>query len=159
MSEESAIQQELETKFPNLQGKIKIARPRRIFVEVASIDFAQVFDYIVKQMNFNVLCTITGLDQGATLGVVYHLAQENKIVLNLATELHKLSPIIQSVTPYFASAEIYEREMVDLLGVDVRGLAPGNRYPLPDDWPKEVYPLRKDWNLGMLLKKEARNNA
>jgi NADH:ubiquinone oxidoreductase subunit C len=159
MSEETAIQEELQAKFPQLQGKITIPRERRIFVEVTAVNFAQVFDYAVKQMNFNVLCTITGLDNGPTLGVIYHLARENRIVLNLATELHKIGPIIPSVISYFPSAEIYEREMVDLLGVEVRGLPPGSRYPLPDDWPKEVYPLRKDWNLTMLLKKEARQNG
>lgn len=159
MSEETDIQQELESKFPDLQGKITNPRPRRIFAQVTAIHFADVFDYVVRKMNFNVLCTITGLDQGPTLGVIYHLARENRIVLNLATDLHKLGPIIQSVTPYFPAADAYEREMVDLLGVEVRGLPPGNRYPLPDDWPKEVYPLRKDWNLSMLLKKEARKNG
>jgi membrane-bound hydrogenase subunit beta len=159
MSEETAIQEELQSKFPYLAGQIRIARARRIFVDVTAINFAEVFDYVVKKMNFCVLCTITGLDLGPTLGVVYHVARDSGIVLNLMTNLHKLGPIIASVTPYFASAEIYEREMVDLLGVEVRGLPPGSRYPLPDDWPKEVYPLRKDWNLTMLLKKEARKNG
>lgn len=159
MSQETDIQQELVTKFPQLEGKFRIARNRRIFVQVKAIEFPQIFDYVVRSMGFNVLCTITGLDQGPTLGVIYHLAKDNKVVLNLATDLHKLGPIIQSVTSYFSSAEVYEREMVDLLGVEVRGLPPGGRYPLPDDWPKEVYPLRKDWNLSMLLKKEARRNG
>lgn len=159
MSEEAAIQQELESKFPHLQGKMTNPRPRRVFAQVAAANFAEVFDYAVKKMNFNVLCTITGLDQGETLSVIYHLAQENKIVLNLATDLQKLDPSIQSVTSYFPSADCYEREMVDLLGIKVQGLPPGNRYPLPDDWPKEVYPLRKDWNLNMLPDKEARKNG
>ena len=45
----------------------------------------------------------------------------------------------------FPAAHIYERELVDLLGAKVEGLPPGNRYPLPDDWPEVQYPLRKDW--------------
>ena len=34
--------------------------------------------------------------------------------------------------------------------MQVQGLPPGNRYPLPDDWPQGQYPLRKDWNVSML---------
>jgi Ni,Fe-hydrogenase III component G len=37
--------------------------------------------------------------------------------------------------------------MMDLFGMQVEGLPPGNRYPLPDDWPPNQYPLRKDWKL------------
>ena len=45
----------------------------------------------------------------------------------------------------FPAAEIYERELIDLLGAKVAGLPEGKRYPLPDDWPAGEYPLRKDW--------------
>jgi NADH:ubiquinone oxidoreductase subunit C len=156
MTDETTIQRELTAKFPFLQDKIKLVRARRLTVQVPVLNLPEVFDHLVRQMDFTILCTITGLDLGATLGVIYHLAQPvSGVVLNLSTEVHKLAPIVKSVTPYFSSAEVYEREMVDLLGIEVRGLPPGSRYPLPDDWPKEVYPLRKDWNLSMLLKKEA----
>jgi len=106
-------------------------------------------------MDFSILCAITGLDQGATLGVMYHLARQNGTVLTLLAAVPKEAPILQSVTDYFPAADVYEREMVDLLGMDVRGLPQGSRYPLPDDWPKNVYPLRKDCDLSVLDRKEA----
>jgi len=34
---------------------------------------------------------------------------------------------------------------MDLFGAKVEGLPEGPRYPLPDDWPKNQFPLRKDW--------------
>jgi Ni,Fe-hydrogenase III component G len=67
------------------------------------------------------------------------------ILINLKTSAPKENPQIKSITQYFPSAEIYERELVDLFGAKVEGLAPGNRYPLTDDWPPGEYPLRKDW--------------
>ncbi len=103
-------------------------------------------------MEFSILCTITGLDLGDKLGVIYHLARVDGTVLNLSTSVSKEEPVIQSVTPYFPAADAYEREMVDLLGMQVQGLPPGYRYPLPDGWPEGQYPLRKDWNAGMLEK-------
>jgi NADH-quinone oxidoreductase subunit C len=34
---------------------------------------------------------------------------------------------------------------MDLFGFKVEGLAMGNRYPLTDDWPRDAFPLRKDY--------------
>lgn len=85
---------------------------------------------------------------------MYHLARPAGIMLTLSTSVPKQAPILQSVTGYFPAADVYEREMVNLLGMDVRGLPPGSRYPLPDNWPTGVFPLRKDWNLKMLTTKE-----
>jgi membrane-bound hydrogenase subunit beta len=145
MTPEQRIEQELAKTFPFLQGKIVVARARRIFVDVPAAQFRKVFEYLVGEAGFTILCTITGLDQGATLGVLYHLAQEGGIVLTAATAVPKEAPVIQSVTSTFPAADAYEREMVDLLGMQVEGLGPGSRYPLPDDWPAGEYPLRKDW--------------
>ena len=145
MSPEQQIELNLAKTFPTLQGKIRIQRARRIFVDVGAERFAEVFDYLVHRAGFTILCTITGLDLGATLGALYHLAQESGIVLTVAIAVPKEAPVIRTVTSTFPAADAYEREMVDLLGMQVEGLAPGNRYPLPDNWPAGQYPLRKDW--------------
>ena len=105
------------------------------------------FDYVVKNMKFCVLGAITGLDEGATLGLIYHLGRENGIVLNLSTSVPKEKPVLKTVTSYFPAADVYEREVIDLLGFQIEGLPEGNRYPLTDDWPAGQYPLRKDWKM------------
>jgi Ni,Fe-hydrogenase III component G len=66
-------------------------------------------------------------------------------MLNLKTWVLKENAAIKTVTDTFSAADIYEREISDLLGIKMEGLAPGRRYPLPDDWPDGEYPLRKDW--------------
>jgi Ni,Fe-hydrogenase III component G len=88
---------------------------------------------------------MTGLDEQDKLSVIYHIAQDRNIMINIKTSVPKDNPRLRTVTSYFPSADAYERELVDLLGVQVEGLPPGNRYPLPDDWPKGQFPLRKDW--------------
>ncbi len=112
--------------------------------------FADVFEFVVKQMNFTILCAITGMDHGATMGVIYHLAREGGCVLNLSVQVPKEKPVLRTVTGYFPAAEAYERELADLFGFQVEGLPPGSRYPLPDDWPQGQYPLRKEWKVEML---------
>jgi Ni,Fe-hydrogenase III component G len=145
MDELLAIQADLVKKFPQLAGKIRTPRVRRMFADVAIHDLGTIFDYLVKDLRFSILCTITGLDQGDTLGVIYHLARESGVVLNLCSAVPKGNPVLQTVTGSFPAAELYEREMADLLGMKVEGLPQGPRYPLPDDWPQGEYPLRKDW--------------
>ena len=157
MTEEQQVQDQLVAAFDFLKDKVTVARPRRMFAEVSVVNFPAVFDHVVRKMGFTILCTITGLDEGSTLGVMYHMARIDGVVLTLVTAVHKIGPVLTSVTSYFPAAEVYEREIVDLLGVEVRELPPGHRYPLPDDWPAGVFPLRKDWNLKMLMRKEANN--
>lgn len=145
MSKEENIQQELVKQFPFLEGKFKIQRERRIFVEVLEVNFLKIFGYAAEQLKFGFLNTITGLDEGANLSFIYHLSGENGIILNIKVSVPKENPVILTVTHYFPAATLYERELVDLLGAKVQGLPEDKRYPLPDDWPIGEYPLRKDW--------------
>jgi len=152
MANEEAIKNELLSKFQFLGEKLRVQRERRIFLDVDYSKFFDVFDYAVKNMNFSVLCTITGLDEGENLAFYYHLAKRDGTMLNIKTFAPKNSPVIKTVTGYFPGAHIYERELEDMFGAKVEGLSPGKRYPLPDDWPVGQYPLRKDWTKEQLKK-------
>jgi len=153
MSNEQAIQKELQEKFPYFSEKINITRDRRIWAEVESANFFEAFDYIVKKMDFPILCLIIGLDSGDNLEFIYNLARRDGTMLNLKTFVPKSNPVHKTVTvDYFPGAELYERELVDMFGAKIDGLPEGNRYPLPDGWPEGQYPLRKDWTPDMLDK-------
>jgi Ni,Fe-hydrogenase III component G len=155
MNEEN-IKQELENKFNYLQGGVVIQRKGRMFVNVPLEKFEEVFNYVLKQMGFLALSAITGLDRGDGFEVIYHLNRQGMVLLNLSVILNRENPEINSVSSICPSADIYERELVDLLGIKVKGLVPGHRYPLTDDWPKGEYPLRKDWKCPV-GKKEVQN--
>ena len=143
---EEEIKKELAGKFSGISASLKIARARRIFAEVNQEEFMKVFSYVAKDLGFSHLCTITGLDEQDRFSFLYHLAQDSGIILNLKTSVSKENPTIKTVTSFFAGADIYERELMDLFGIKVEGLTSGSRYPLPDDWPVDQFPLRKDWH-------------
>ena len=145
MTHEESIVQGLTGKFAYLADTVKVQRIRRIIADVDQPHFEEVFAYARNELGFTVLCTITGLDEGATMGFIYQMARTDGIVFSLKFSAPKDKPVIQTMIRYFPSAEIYERELMDLLGAQVEGLGPGNRYPLPDTWPRDEYPLRKDW--------------
>jgi membrane-bound hydrogenase subunit beta len=147
---EQNIQQELEKAFPDLTGKFTLQRARRIWVEIPMDTLLSVVAYAKDELGFGMLCTITGTDEGEHLGLMYHLASDEGVVLTLVVAAPKDGPGPQTVTPHFPHADLYEREVVDLLGARIQGLPEGNRYPLPDGWPEGQFPLRKDWTREML---------
>lgn len=142
---EQEILQKLAEKFPYLKDKGRVARARRIFVDVPNEHFRVVLGFAMKDLGFSILTTMTGTDDGETLGFMYHLASFNGMILNLKISAPKTNPVIKTVTDLFPSGEMYEREVEDLLGAKVEGLAPGRRYPLHETWPEGQHPLRKDW--------------
>lgn len=145
MSFEEEAQKNLIQRFPYLEGKIRTPRAKRVFLEVAKDQFKEVFDYAVKEQQFNFLCSLIGLDAGEMIGLIYVLAHPKGTTLNIQTGIPKNNPVFNSITPIFPAAEVYERELVDLLGAKIEGLPSGSRYPLTDDWPIDQFPLRKDW--------------
>lgn len=142
---EESLAKLLLGSFPFLEGRIEVRRERRIWVEVEEERFRDVFDRAAGELGFGSLCIITGLDEGDSLGFIYHLADESGIMLNIHTKAPKPAGRIATVTDRFPAAHIYERELVDLFGAKVEGLPPGKRYPLPDGWPEGEHPLLKDW--------------
>jgi membrane-bound hydrogenase subunit beta len=146
-TQEEKFRDDLAGRFPELADKIVIQRSRRIWVDVPLGRFGEVFDHCTGPLGVTILLILTGLDETetGTFGVIYHLSRPDGVVVNLKTHLPKDHPELKSITDRFPSAEAYERELVDLLGVRVTGLPEGPRYPLPDNWPEGEYPLRKDW--------------
>jgi len=143
--QEETIQQNLIAQFPALDGRITIQRARRVWVDVPLEQFHPVLDHCDGRLDVNILLTITGLDEAENFGVIYHMAGTDGIIVNLKVRVPKDKATLRSVTSRFPSAEAYERELKDLLGIEVTGLPEGPRYPLPDKWPDGQYPLRKDW--------------
>ena len=126
----------LKTSFP---------RPRRCFADVPRERLREVLAHAIGELAFDSLCAITGLDEGESLAAIYHLSGPHGIVLSLTVRVPKTAPVLQSVTDLFPGCADYERELDDLLGFVIEGLPPGRRYPLPDDFPRDQKPLRKDF--------------
>ncbi len=145
MSKEETIQNRLQTQFDFLTDKVRVQRARRLWLEVDYGRFRPVLEYAIGSLGFNLLCTLTGLDDGDRLGLIYHIADPEGTVLNIKTSVSMQDPVFNTITDLFPAAEDYEKEIVDLLGGKVLGLKPGFRYPLTDDWPADQHPLRKSW--------------
>jgi len=129
--------------------ELKVPRERRIFVRIKKESFREAVDYLVNQLGFRHLSTITGVDLGKEIELLYHLAH-NGIELSLGLSLPKDNTCISTITDLIPGAVLYEREVHDLLGVKFEGHPDLSPLLLPEEWPKEVYPLRKEHTLDEL---------
>lgn len=92
------------------------------------------------------LAGITGLDLSAEAGqieVLYHFCA-GAAVVTLRARVPRDHATVPSICDVLPPASFYERELREMLGVEVVGLYNLDHLFLPDDWPEGVYPLRKD---------------
>ena len=150
MEKSQAILLKIKSAFPGLLGTGTVPAPRRVYLDVPNDIFLDVLRYAQKDLNFKHLCTITGLDTGEHFEFIYHIANTEGVVLNIKITAPREDSEIPSVLPIYEGAIFYERELEGILGVKVKGLPEGRQYPLPDNWPKDQHPLRKDWKPEML---------
>jgi NADH-quinone oxidoreductase subunit C len=76
--------------------------------------------------------------------VVYHLLSiPNKERVRLKVGLNSSNPVVESVTPVWPGANVFEREIFDLFGIRFTGHPYLRRLLMPEDW--EGHPLRKDY--------------
>jgi Ni,Fe-hydrogenase III component G len=135
----------LEARFAFLAGKVAAPRARRVFAEAPAGALRDVLWFATSELGFDRLCAITGMDDRTALTALYSLGRADGTLLSIRVQVPRDAPVLESVTDRFPGAANYERELVDLLGFEVTALPPGKRYPLPDDWPLDQKPLRKDW--------------
>jgi membrane-bound hydrogenase subunit beta len=145
MEKTNGVVSRLENRFTALTGNANVFGERRIFLDVPLESLTEILRYCNDELGFTRLCTITGLDNGETFEFLYHITQEDGLVLTLKVKTPRDNGVLPSVIPIYNGALFYELELEGLLGVTVEGLPADRQYPLPDNWPKGEYPMRKDW--------------
>lgn len=146
MEKETKVLNSLLERFPAIEAAQALTATRRVYLAVPEGLFMDALRFAAEDLDFDHLCTITGLDTGEGYEFIYHIANPEGVVLNLRYRTDGGDGVvISSVLPVYPGATFYERELEGLLGIKVEGLPEGRQYPLPDNWPAGQYPLRKGW--------------
>ena len=132
----------LQKKFQDLEFTDEASK--YVTVNVSSDIYYEVMQAI-REMGFDYLFSMTGMDWGAALGVTNHL--ENMATGDILAVKVKLedreNPELPTLENIWKTAHLHEREIYDLFGINFKGHSVMKRLLLTDDW--EGYPMRKDW--------------
>jgi Ni,Fe-hydrogenase III component G len=118
--------------------------PRRIFFRTDKANLREAVRFLKESLGCAYLATISGVDKGDNFEIVYHFAN-HAACINLRTQTPRGAPHIPSICPEIPGAVLYERELQDMFGLVVDGIPDPRPLVLPDDWPADNFPLRKDW--------------
>lgn len=124
---------------------LKVPRSRKAYITLKPERHRDAISLLLKNVKDSELSTITGVDLEDRIELNYHMACEGTITLK--NYVSKENPTTQTITDILPGANLYEREVFDLLGVVFEGHPNLQRLMLPDSWPQGDYPLRRDWKL------------
>jgi NADH-quinone oxidoreductase subunit C len=101
----------------------------------------------VQQDGYNFLVDVTAVDwypSEPRFQVTYHMLSHSlKKIIRLIVRLDSTDAAVDSMTAVWPSANFYEREIFDLIGIHFGGHPNLTRIMMPTDW--QGHPLRKDY--------------
>ncbi len=144
----------LRSKFGEAIKSTKFVADNQVILLVEKESLPKMALFLLKRAGIPEaqLSTVVGTDEipiRGMLSVTYWIscnAESGDVWIGLKSYLHPNEPTIESITPYHPGANWYERENRDLLGIIPRNHPDPRRLILPDDFPENVYPMRKDYD-------------
>jgi len=120
-----------------------------IWMRVDKSVFKNVVKHLITLQEYPHLAVTSGSDMGKTIELIYHFSmyygtRNQEVSLNIAVEVPKTNPTIETISDLIPGAVITEREKQEMLGVKIKDIPDNRRVFLPDDFPEGVYPWRKD---------------
>ncbi len=129
-------------------GTVEQVRKNRIRVKTIPGRIHDAIKTSQAVLLFDRLITISTVDNGETLELQYHLIGPHRIIITLAVDLPRTTPVTTTVSDLLPPAAIYERQIHDLFGIVFAGHPGLRKLMLNEDWPDNEFPLRKDWKPG-----------
>ena len=101
-------------------AKLKRVEEEMVWIEVPRKDLIKVCERLRHEYGVVRVISISGYDTGKIIEVIYHMELGHGI-LNLKTWVPKRSNSVKSITGVFPSANLFERELAEMLGIRVSG--------------------------------------
>ena len=137
----NTILMEMKDKLINIEQ----VGDRRIYLPCESQNARDVCKFLFEDLGLRFVIA-TGIDSDNWFEVLYHFANDETghVVTVKAFIRDRENPAIESISTFIPGAEWIERELHDLLGIEIKNHPNMRRLILHDDWPEGVYPLRKE---------------
>ena len=129
--------------------------PRRIDIRIKSDDLVTAVKTL-QDASWGYLVAITGMDHPAPITAEGEPDGEGQLEVLYSIGNGPACLFLRVMLPYSAarvptlcglipSATLYERELMELFGVEVVGTPDTRRLIVADDWPEGTYPMRKSF--------------
>lgn len=143
---EEDVAQRLKEVLGEALLEARIAGRRRVFITVDRRHYRTAI-IALREMGFDFLSAITGVDAGEHFEVIAHLGRRISVAVRALVPREDAS--IDSIVDIFPGALFYERETWEMLGIRFEGHPKLERTFLPESWPQGVHPLRKENERGV----------
>ncbi len=146
MGDTAAILSQANERVTPWAKETKTPEPNRLDVYLAREDLLSAVAALTAA-RWGYLAAITGLDLGSTAGdieVLYHFCA-GPAVLTLRIRTPRAQASVPSICAFIPAAALFERELGEMFGLTVQDSDYPEHLFLPDDWPADTFPLRKDF--------------
>lgn len=100
-----------------------------------------------EELPYDYLISLTGMDWGETLGVIYQLSSSADLtreIIVITSTANRENPLLYSISDMYETAQLNEREVYALFGIRFINNPDMRRFLLNDQW--KGFPFRKDYN-------------
>jgi Ni,Fe-hydrogenase III large subunit/Ni,Fe-hydrogenase III component G len=142
---------QLKAKFGPAIVRADLPSDRCLFVFVEASALKAVCRYVFRDLDARYVTSV-GADDRPCSGsflVAHNFAFDREHLLcGILAEIPAGNPTVDSISGVVPAANWAERELRDMVGIELAGHPYPKRLVLPDGWPDGVHPLRKDipWN-------------
>jgi len=142
---------QLEEKFGDAIERADLTGDNRLFVFVHPSALKSICKHLFRELDARYVISI-GADDRPYSGqflVAHDFAfDRDHLLCSVLTHVPPEDPKVDSIASVVPAANWAEREIKDMVGIEMLGHPYPKRLVVPDGWPEGVYPLRKDfaWN-------------
>ncbi len=139
------VLQDLQTRFGDDIIEFFDKSPHRVYIEIKPDAIVQFGVYLFRTLKarFNIA---SGTDIPPKIEILYHFIIEDiNLLISLRIKLDRDNAVSKSLGAEIEAVNWIEREMAELLGITFTGHPDPRHLLLHEEWPKEVYPLRQDY--------------
>ena len=139
------VLKKIKDKFSKKILKVYEKSPRRAYIDLKPKDIPASASFIFKDLKAR-FATASGVDTRKHIEILYHFVFDRlDKIISLRTRLDRKKPEIESLTSIIKGTEWIEREIHELFGVNFRNHPNLKRLLMPEDWPENKCPLRRDY--------------
>ncbi|MGD0176973.1 MAG: NADH-quinone oxidoreductase subunit C [Candidatus Bathyarchaeia archaeon] len=132
--------QQLRNYAADANGKFTVLRKGEVTVEIDQKNVKGFISRLVNDLRVRHLSTMTGLDLGQNIGIIYHFSRDKEMI-DVKTFVPKTQPTAVSIVDIVPGAILYEMEIHDMFGANFEGNPWMDRkLLLPDTWPADLPP-------------------